>query len=98
MPPHQFADVNLRRNIFVLAQSADLDALPAAKSVDGSEIIRADSVRRSAKRGKRAHATMKKRWAIGIVDNFAIQLNCDPDGVGLIFGPPAVIGRNFANS
>ena len=98
VPPHQFADVNLRRDILVLAQPADLDALPAAKSVDGSEIICADSVRRRAQRGKRAHATMEKRRAIGIVDNFAVQLNCDPGGVGLVFGPSAVIGRNFANS
>ncbi|HEY5204198.1 MAG TPA: hypothetical protein VIJ63_06320 [Roseiarcus sp.] len=98
MPPHQFADVNLRGDIFVLAQPADLDALPAAKCIDGSEIICADSVRRSAQRGKRAHAAMEKRRSIGIVNNFAIQLNCDPGRVGLVFGPPAVIGRDFANS
>src|ERR1700733_3391075 len=81
---HQFADVNLRRDVFVLAQSADLDALPATKSVDGSKIICADSVRRGAQRGKRAHATMEKRRAIGIVDNFAVQLNCARGGVGIV--------------
>ena len=98
MSAAQFADVNLRRDILVLAQPADLDALSATKSVDGSEIICADSVRRGAQRGKRAHATMESRRAIGIVDNLAVQLNCDPGGVGLVFTPPAVIGRNFANS
>ena len=41
---------------------------------------------------------MEKRRAVGIVDNFAVQLDRDARGVGLIFGPPAVIGRNFADS
>lgn len=85
VPSHQFADVDLRRDIFVLAQPADLDALPAAKSVDSSEVIRADSVRRSAQGGKRAHPAMEQRRVIKIGDNFPIQLNCDPGSVGLDF-------------
>ena len=98
VPPHQFADVNLRGDIFVLAQPADLDALPAAKSVNGSEIIRADSVRRRAKGRERPNAAMKKRRSVRTVDNFAVQLDRNAGGVGLVFGPPAIVGRNFANS
>jgi hypothetical protein len=42
--PYQFADVNLRWNIFILAQPADFDALPAAKRIDGSKIVGAYAV------------------------------------------------------
>ena len=48
MPADQFADVDLRGDIFVLAQPADLDALPATKSVDGAEVVRTDPVRGGA--------------------------------------------------
>ena len=98
MAPHQLAYVNLCRDIFVLAQPTDLDALPAPESIDGSKIICANSVRRGAQRGKRAHAAVEKRHAARIVDNFAVQLNGNPSGVRRVFGPLAVISRNFANS
>jgi hypothetical protein len=40
---------------------------------------------------------MEERRAVGIVDDFAVQLDRDASRVGLAFGPPAVIGRNFAD-
>ena len=93
----QFADVDLRGDLFVLAQPADFDALPAMKCVDRSKIARAYPVRGRAKRGKRAHAAMKKARAVGIVDNFAVELDPYAGGVRLAFGPPAVVGLDFAD-
>ena len=41
---------------------------------------------------------MEKRRAVGVIDNFAVEFDRDASGIGLILGPPAVIGRNFAHS
>ena len=40
---------------------------------------------------------MEKRRAVGVIDNFTIEFDRDASGIGLMFGPPAVIGRNFAD-
>ena len=97
MTPDQFADVDLRRDVLVLAQPADFDPLPAAKRIDGPKIVGADAVRGRAQRGKRTHAAMEKRRAVSVVDNLAVQLDRHAGGVRLAFGPPAVIGLDLAD-
>src|SRR5579872_4700459 len=40
---------------------------------------------------------MEKGRAVGAVDDLAVELDRHARGVRLAFGPPAVIGRNFAD-
>ena len=93
----ELVDADRGRQVGVLGQRADLDAVDAAKGVDRLEVVGADAMGDGAERGIGTDAAVEPRRAVVVVDDLAAQLHLDVGDVAVAFVPASVDRRQFAD-